>query len=102
MLLNIDLSDISLIKEGITKDIIRRIQSMRKDLELDYDQEVDIEFSTDNTLALESVSEYESLIKSETLAKKINVFQNNINSKSKEWEITSADGQKISFNLSLI
>ena len=102
ILLNVDLSDISLIKEGVVKDVIRRIQSMRKDLELDYDQEVKIVVSTDNTLARESINEYEELIISETLAKDIKISKNSrATSNSKEWDITSANGEKISLNITL-
>ena len=51
LILNIDLTSDSLVKEGLAKDIIRRIQSMRKDLGLEYDSEIELIFYSNDVIA---------------------------------------------------
>jgi isoleucyl-tRNA synthetase len=59
-----------LIQEGLVRDIIRRIQSMRKDADLEYTQKIKLYYKgdTDVKVAIEKWSAY---IKAETLAVEI-------------------------------
>ena len=96
VLLNVDLSDSSLVKEGLAKDVIRRIQSMRKDLGLEYDSEINLVVKSEENVVKEALSEFNDLISSETLSKNINFSDKKIMSDSnKEWEITTANGEKV-------
>ncbi len=56
-----------LAEEGIVRDIVRRIQSMRKDLNLDYTQKITVYYEGDDFVK-ESVSKFDDYIKQETLA----------------------------------
>ena len=85
VLLNIDMSDPSLVKEGLIKDIIRRIQSMRKDAGLEYDSEINLK-----------VHSKESLSKEVIFSKK--PLTANI---AKDWEIVTSNGDKVSFTLEI-
>lgn len=100
--LNIDLSNISLIQEGISKDLIRRIQSMRKDLGLNYDSEIKLSINTDNKLLLDSISEFKHIIIAETLTKDFSILERNeVPKEGTLWDITTAKGEKISFHISI-
>ena len=96
VLLNMDFTE-SLIKEGVAKDIIRRIQSMRKDLALEYDAEVSLTVYSSNDIANQSLQEFKDLITSETLSKDLTISKKPLKSKSaKDWEISTAKGEKLS------
>ncbi|MGP6219963.1 isoleucine--tRNA ligase [Caldiplasma sukawensis] len=78
-------SDLEL--EGITRDIIRRIQVMRKDMNLEYYEEVETEISGDDKI-IESVIKYEDKIKRETLSRKISTgILSDEKKDGKMWEI---------------
>ena len=100
ILLNVDLSDPELIQEGIAKDVIRRIQSMRKDFGLEYDSEIKLGFQTTNELLIASIEKFKNLINSETLSKELS-FINTVddNQNAKEWDILAVTGEKINFTI---
>ncbi|KYK35086.1 MAG: isoleucine--tRNA ligase [Theionarchaea archaeon DG-70-1] len=56
-----------LIQEGLARDIVRRIQEMRKEMNLDYKDTIDVFYKGD-TMAEKAVEQYEDYIKQETLA----------------------------------
>ena len=100
LILNIDLSSNSLVKEGLAKDIIRRIQSMRKDLRLEYDSEIELIFYSNDLIAKESIEDFKIVINSETLSNQISFSDKPLNSdKSKDWEVTIANGEKVKFSI---
>ncbi len=70
LFLNLEL-DNGLIKEGFIRDLIRRIQSMRKDMELAYDKEILVFFSKTDSESIETIKEFSSLLKEEVLADQI-------------------------------
>jgi isoleucyl-tRNA synthetase len=79
-----------LIQEGLVRDIIRRIQSMRKDANLEYTQNIKLVYKGDAETK-EAVSKWQDYIKSETLATSIKVGSTT-EGKTTEWKI---DGKKI-------
>jgi isoleucyl-tRNA synthetase len=102
VLLNIDFTDSSLVKEGLAKDIIRRIQSMRKDLSLEYDSEILIKLYSENEIVKGSLLEFKELISSETLSKDLMISKEPLSTiKAKEWEIVTALGEKIALSIQI-
>ena len=84
--------DPSLSREGLAREIIRRIQVMRKDMKLDYDDRIMVEIGADKNTENE-IGEMMDFIKSETLAECIQFRQNH----GKVWEL---DGTRITVNIS--
>ncbi len=74
--------DRDLYLEGLAREIIRRIQSMRKDLNLDYTDKIFLDIQGDKDL-LEAYKNYKNSIEESTLSK----FKDNLNGYTKEWEI---------------
>ena len=56
-----------LLKEGIARDVVRRIQSLRKELDLQYDQSIDMGFDGDPEI-VQAIEEHSEYIAKETLA----------------------------------
>lgn len=57
----------ALIQEGLARDIVRRIQEMRKEMKLDYKDTIDVVYTGDEK-AERAVEQYTEYIKQETLA----------------------------------
>jgi hypothetical protein len=74
--------DRDLYLEGLAREIIRRIQSMRKDLNLDYTDKIFLDIQGDKDL-LEAYKNYKNSIEESTLSK----FKDNLKGYTKEWEI---------------
>ena len=85
LFLNLELTE-ELIHEGFVRDLIRRIQSMRKDMELEYDAEITVNFSKADSKTIEIISNYSTLIKEEVLAHELN-FLTSQEGFTKEWKI---------------
>ncbi len=81
-------------QEGYVRDIIRRVQTMRKELDLEYTQKILLTIKTDEfgSKALERFIEY---IKEETLSSELNLSMPK-DGHIKEWEF---DGFKITIGL---
>ncbi|MBS3790249.1 MAG: class I tRNA ligase family protein, partial [Candidatus Thermoplasmatota archaeon] len=79
--------DKELKTEGIARDVVRRIQTMRKDLELGYTQKIKTYYGGDKLL-VSAVKEMEDYIKKETLSRELNEgnesFEDGL---KKEWSI---------------
>jgi isoleucyl-tRNA synthetase len=54
--------------EGYAREVIRRVQEMRKDLELDIEEEIHLEFTVDDDRVADLVRQHESLIADEVRA----------------------------------
>ncbi len=88
-------------KEGLAREVIRRIQMMRKDLNLDFEQLIDVHYEASTELAT-VIKEYQSLIKNETLTKSLRRLTSKDKSKSRtaarskfmEWTITDVEGKQ--------
>ncbi|NHJ40767.1 MAG: hypothetical protein FK731_12115 [Asgard group archaeon] len=83
-----------LIQEGLVRDIIRRIQSMRKEANLEYTQNIMIIYKGDNETK-EAINEWLEYIKTETLAISIKTGTTK-EGITTDWEI---DGKNISLTI---
>ena len=80
--------DTKLQNEGLAREIVRRIQVMRKELDLQYDQRIDLSVNGDSNLNA-VLGEYGDWIKTETLAASL---KREKREDAKEWDI---DGDKV-------
>ena len=73
VLIDLELTE-DLVKEGIAREVVRRIQTMRKEMDLDYDARIRVSISgePDITAGVESFLEY---ITSETLSDSIEILE---------------------------
>jgi isoleucyl-tRNA synthetase len=85
LFLNLEMTS-DLIQEGFVRDLIRRIQSMRKDLELIYDAEIELNLTKLDVETKEIVKTYSELIKQEVLASKLD-FTSKKKGFKKDWII---------------
>ncbi|MFX0185652.1 MAG: DUF5915 domain-containing protein, partial [Candidatus Hodarchaeota archaeon] len=90
LFLNLELNN-ELIKEGFVRDLIRRIQSMRKDMALVYDVEIKVNFSKSDPEAIETIKDYSSFIQEEVLATSLN-FSKSEEGFTKNWKIQDPHG----------
>ncbi|MFQ5978987.1 MAG: isoleucine--tRNA ligase [Candidatus Heimdallarchaeota archaeon] len=89
-----------LLEEGLVRDLIRRIQSMRKDMALEYDASIIIGLEGSNYVQ-KAVESYRNFIQEETIAKEIKFQKLHSPQLKKDWKITSADGEAHDINVSL-
>ncbi|MFX1506209.1 MAG: isoleucine--tRNA ligase [Promethearchaeota archaeon] len=85
LFLNLELT-VDLINEGFVRDLIRRIQSMRKDMELEYDDEIIVNISKTDSKIVEVIKNHSALIKEEVLAHRLE-FLTSQEGFTKEWKI---------------
>ncbi|MHA1941209.1 MAG: isoleucine--tRNA ligase [Candidatus Hodarchaeales archaeon] len=100
LFLNLALTE-ELIQEGFIRDLIRRIQSMRKDLELVYDAEIDVYFTNMNKKTKDRIIAYSNLIQEEVLASELK-FSAVKEGFKKEWTIQDPEGSAISININVV
>ena len=79
-----------LIAEGFAREIIRRIQSMRKELDLDVEDKISAELKVDKD-KMTALKQWESYIKGETRSKKINYVEKPSGELVKKWKIDEID-----------
>ena len=58
-------------KEGIARDFVRMIQSLRKEKGFDVSDRIQLSFATDSSLVKEAIAEHEVYIKDQVLAVEI-------------------------------
>ena len=58
-------------KEGIARDFVRMIQSLRKEKGFDVSDRIQLSFATDSSLVKEAIAEHEAYIKDQVLAVEI-------------------------------
>lgn len=76
--------DRNLLLEGLARELVRRIQLMRKELDLAYADRIDLSISTDDTDIGDVLSRYREYIENETLSK----ITDNINDGyTRDWDI---------------
>ena len=83
-----------LIQEGLVRDIIRRIQSMRKDSNLEYTQNIEVYYKGDKQTK-EAIEQWKDFIQNETLATVIKSGTSTKGTKA-DWDI---DGVKITLTI---
>ena len=74
--LDINLTD-ALKKEGLSRDLVNRIQNLRKDRNLEVQDKIDILYTTKNKLVQEAMEVHQESIQQETQAKTI-LFNTNL------------------------
>jgi isoleucyl-tRNA synthetase len=89
-----------LLDEGLVRDLVRRIQSMRKDMELEYDAEISIGLDGDEHVK-KAVHQYQDFIQHETIAKGIEFELLSAPGLTKEWSIKSAEGRTYSITITI-
>lgn len=72
-------------QEGYVRDIIRRIQTMRKDLDLEYTQNIEVSVKPGN-FGKVAIEQFKDFIKKETLAAKLTLTAEPKGKMVKEWE----------------
>ncbi len=82
VILDLELSD-ALIKEGIAREVVRRIQTMRKDMDLEYDSRISIKLRGDENV-MEGVESFKDYIMHETLADNLEIVDS---AEGTEWKI---------------
>ncbi|MFX0172557.1 MAG: DUF5915 domain-containing protein, partial [Candidatus Hodarchaeota archaeon] len=100
LFLNLGLNN-ELIKEGFVRDLIRRIQSMRKDMVLVYDAEIKVNFSQFDSEAIETIKDYASFIQEEVLATNLN-FSKTKEGFTKDWKIQDPHGNIREITISIL
>ncbi len=100
LFLNLELTE-ELIQEGFIRDLIRRIQSMRKDLELVYDAEIVVHLTKMDNKAKDVIINFSDLIKEEVLASELK-FTSVKKGFKKDWSIQDPEGSTISINVNII
>ncbi|MHA1396700.1 MAG: isoleucine--tRNA ligase [Candidatus Heimdallarchaeaceae archaeon] len=93
LLFNSTITD-ELKKEGYIRDIIRRIQTMRKELDLEYTQKITLTIKADD-FGEEALKSFEEYLKEETLCTKV-IFAKPQKGYIKEWVF---DGYKVNIGL---
>jgi isoleucyl-tRNA synthetase len=87
--LNVEIDE-KLLLSGLTRDLVRRIQVMRKDMKLNVIDNIDIYVYTDEDDVIRSIEEYRDYISSETRALKLLVNEDcERGGYEREWEIDS-------------
>jgi len=81
-------------QEGYVRDIIRRVQTMRKELDLEYTQEILLTIETDD-FGVKSIENHIDFLKDETLSKEL-TFAKPSEGYVKEWEF---DNYKVSIGI---
>ncbi|WP_222915679.1 isoleucine--tRNA ligase [Natrinema sp. SYSU A 869] len=70
--------------EGYAREVIRRVQEMRKDLELDVEERIALEFAIDDDRIADLVADHEDLISEEVRADERRAVEDG---HRKEWEV---------------
>lgn len=82
--------------ERLTRDVVRRLQEMRKDMDLEMEEEVDVSIGTEDKKDEELLKRQKDYIKKEVRVRNLNIGEKGKGDYTKEWEITDK-----SFDLSI-
>lgn len=83
-----------LIQEGISREVVNRIQKFRKEMDLEYNQKIQIEYQCDDELIINSIFQFSEYILKETIGTEL-VKKENLEVKLEE----EIDDKKIFFNV---
>ncbi len=84
ILFNTDITE-ELKQEGYIKDLIRRIQTMRKEMNLEYTQNINLEIACD-AFGEQAIAKFKDFLKDETLTKELIVGKIGKAKYVKQWE----------------
>ena len=82
MVLDLKITD-DLRREGIAREVVRRIQTMRKDMDLDYDRRIHLSLFGDDEI-VKGIESFRDYIMQETLADSLTI-ESGID--GKEWDL---------------
>ena len=85
----------NLEREGIARDFVRMVQNLRKELNFDVSDRIDLIYHSDNETILQSLEEYKDYIKDQVLA-----LSFNINSEEEKMKHEELGDGKIDFSIS--
>ena len=74
-----------LMLEGLARDFVRRVQTMRKDMNLEYDQRIETYYLTESEEMKKAIIKFRDYIMRETLS--ISVEEGEGEGYRKEWKI---------------
>ncbi len=74
--------------EGYAREVIRRVQEMRKDLDLDVEERIALELEIDDDRVADLVADREDLIREEVRADEVGTVEDG---HRKEWEVEGVD-----------
>ncbi|PSQ19157.1 isoleucine--tRNA ligase [Halobacteriales archaeon QS_8_69_26] len=72
--------------EGYAREVIRRVQEMRNDLDLEMDAEIRLQYDVDDDRVADLVAEHEALIREETRAAELGAVDGDRGAR-REWDI---------------
>jgi len=81
--------------EATAREVVRRIQVMRKDMDLDYSAEIDVQYSSTDDIQ-KAVSAFDEYIRNETLAKSLEFVKEIKQESGVEGKTQVSDDNKIS------
>jgi len=81
-------------REGMMRDIVRHVQSLRKQSGLNVEDRIELAFTNVNPELTQAIEEYQDVIKTETLAKNLNFSKEFINK-----AIVKVDGSELTISL---
>lgn len=76
VLLDLNITE-KLQEEGITRDIVRAIQQLRKELDLDITDKIEVQIGSDNQIIKTSISNWNEYIKEQTLSTSLSLYDDN-------------------------
>ena len=85
--------------EGLSREIVNRIQKHRKDSRLQLDDRINLHMSVQDHSLQEAIKIHEEYIKSQTLALELKVDSSELSHESQEYEI---DGQNLRISLEVV
>jgi isoleucyl-tRNA synthetase len=100
LVLNVDLTDENLRNEGIARDFIRRIQTMRRDENLPYDEKINLKITTSSPTLKSALKQFNELVCNETLSESLK-FATELSDKGTDWDFP-AFNEKITFKVQII
>jgi isoleucyl-tRNA synthetase len=100
LVLNVDLTDEDLRNEGIARDFIRRIQTMRRDENLPYDEKINLNITTSSSILKSALKQFNKLVCNETLSESLK-FATKASRKATDWDFLAFD-EKITFRVQII
>ncbi len=91
----------ALLAEGLAREIVNRVQNLRKSADLNVSQQIVARIATTGTMLLAAVEQFADLIREETLAKALVVGQDAVPA-TKTWTLSDTiDGHKLDLVISL-
>ena len=86
-----------LIFEGISREVVNRIQKFRKEMDLEYNQTIEVEYQCDDSLITDSILKHSNYILKETIATEI-VKKENLKNPLKD----EIEDKEINFKISIV